>query len=121
MAGNQQRRYGAYSRQATWRLTFLISCLAWSVTAIAVSSFSITSKRRQSPARPTGWALHASDEDAFVTSALTTASAAAALRGQIVVVKYGGNAMTSTSLKLQFCQDVAALQVCSVCSELENL
>ena len=49
-------------------------------------------------------------DDSFATAALTIAAGAATLAGQTVVVKYGGNAMTSPELKQQFCQDVAALQ-----------
>lgn len=48
--------------------------------------------------------------DSFADSALTIADAAATLRGETIVVKYGGNAMTSQDLKDMFCQDVAALQ-----------
>jgi acetylglutamate kinase len=48
--------------------------------------------------------------DEFSESALTISQAASTLRGKTIVVKYGGNAMTSESLKLSFCQDVAALQ-----------
>ena len=50
------------------------------------------------------------DNDPFADAALTIAGAASALRGQTIVVKYGGNAMTSEDLKDKFCQDVAALQ-----------
>lgn len=46
----------------------------------------------------------------FAESALSVSAAAASLRDQVVVVKYGGNAMTSPELALGFCQDVAALQ-----------
>lgn len=46
----------------------------------------------------------------FSENALKISEAAASLRGQTVVVKYGGNAMTSPELKAGFCQDVAALQ-----------
>jgi acetylglutamate kinase len=46
----------------------------------------------------------------FVSSALTIAEAAQTLAGKTVVVKYGGNAMTSEELKALFCQDVATLQ-----------
>jgi acetylglutamate kinase len=46
----------------------------------------------------------------FSDTAITISEAASALRGQTVVVKYGGNAMTSEELKAGFCQDVAALQ-----------
>jgi acetylglutamate kinase len=46
----------------------------------------------------------------FTDAAITISEAAASLRGKTVVVKYGGNAMTSPELKAGFCQDVAALQ-----------
>ena len=52
--------------------------------------------------------------DAFADTALTIAAAAQSLAGQTVVVKYGGNAMTSPELKQQFCQDVAALQAMGI-------
>lgn len=52
----------------------------------------------------------ASTSEDFADTALTIGDAAAALRGQTIVVKYGGNAMTSEDLKEKFCQDVAALQ-----------
>eukprot|EP00980_Cylindrotheca_fusiformis_P011935 scaffold2830_cov131-Cylindrotheca_fusiformis.AAC.56 len=48
--------------------------------------------------------------EGFTDSATTIAEAAASLRGKTIVVKYGGNAMTSPELKAGFCQDVAALQ-----------
>jgi acetylglutamate kinase len=53
--------------------------------------------------------LLAASED-FAASALTISQAASTLRGQTIVVKYGGNAMTSEELKGMFCEDVAALQ-----------
>jgi len=46
----------------------------------------------------------------FSDVAETIADAAGSLRGQTVVVKYGGNAMTSPELKAGFCQDVVTLQ-----------
>ena len=49
-------------------------------------------------------------ENVFAIDALKVAAAASTLRGKTVVVKYGGNAMTSTELKDKFCEDVAALQ-----------
>lgn len=52
--------------------------------------------------------------DSFAAAALTTAAATKALRDKILVVKYGGNAMTSQDLKDKFCQDVAALQVLGI-------
>lgn len=55
--------------------------------------------------------LSASDEPApFVDHAITVASSLRSLSGQTVVVKYGGNAMTSPELASLFCEDVAALQ-----------
>lgn len=48
--------------------------------------------------------------DAFTEAILSAANAAESLKGQTVVVKYGGNAMTSDDLKAKFCQDVAVLQ-----------
>jgi acetylglutamate kinase len=48
--------------------------------------------------------------DEFAGAALTISQAASSLRGKTIVVKYGGNAMTSEALKQMFCQDVAALQ-----------
>jgi acetylglutamate kinase len=46
----------------------------------------------------------------FIGSAATIAAAAQSLQGKTIVVKYGGNAMTSEELKTLFCQDVATLQ-----------
>jgi acetylglutamate kinase len=48
--------------------------------------------------------------EGFAEAALTISEASASLRGKTIVVKYGGNAMTSQDLKTMFCQDVAALQ-----------
>jgi acetylglutamate kinase len=50
------------------------------------------------------------DHASFADSAITVAEAAKSLKGQTIVVKYGGNAMTSQDLKEKFCQDVAVLQ-----------
>jgi acetylglutamate kinase len=52
----------------------------------------------------------AGTSEEFADIALTIGEAAATLGGRTVVVKYGGNAMTSEELKTMFCQDVAALQ-----------
>jgi acetylglutamate kinase len=46
----------------------------------------------------------------FAETALSISSVAASLRGKTIVVKYGGNAMTSPELSQGFCEDVAALQ-----------
>jgi len=48
--------------------------------------------------------------DNFSDIAETISNAARSLRGQTIVVKYGGNAMTSSELKAIFCQDVVTLQ-----------
>lgn len=58
---------------------------------------------------PSSTPLAGISED-FADSAITIAEAASSLRGKTIVVKYGGNAMTSPELKAGFCQDVAALQ-----------
>ncbi|KAL3816007.1 hypothetical protein ACHAXA_010778 [Cyclostephanos tholiformis] len=46
----------------------------------------------------------------FVMDAITIASSVGSLSGKTVVVKYGGNAMTSPELASLFCMDVVALQ-----------
>jgi len=48
--------------------------------------------------------------NSFAEQALTISAATSSLRNKIIVVKYGGNAMTSPELAQSFCQDVAALQ-----------
>ena len=50
------------------------------------------------------------DVRTFVTNAITIASAVHSLSGQTIVVKYGGNAMTSPELATLFCEDIATLQ-----------
>lgn len=54
--------------------------------------------------------LHEAPADGFANAVLTASKAVRSLEGQTVVVKYGGNAMTSEELKENFCEDVAALQ-----------
>ena len=49
-------------------------------------------------------------KESFAEQALTISAATSSLRDKIVVVKYGGNAMTSPELAKSFCEDVAALQ-----------
>lgn len=46
----------------------------------------------------------------FVDNAISIASSLHSLAGQTIVVKYGGNAMTSPELATLFCQDIATLQ-----------
>lgn len=73
------------------------------------------------PRRSSSWSLKSvsalssppvvsSTEMSFTDSALVIADAVSALKGKTIVVKYGGNAMTSEELKEKFCEDVAALQ-----------
>mmetsp|Transcript_15799 Transcript_15799/g.22578 ORF Transcript_15799/g.22578 Transcript_15799/m.22578 type:complete len:352 (+) Transcript_15799:98-1153(+) len=71
----------------------------------------------QSSAIPNSALLHHAGEDpvevdlkTFANSALTVANTVSSLQNQILVVKYGGNAMTSPELSAGFCQDVATLQ-----------
>lgn len=46
----------------------------------------------------------------FATAADTIASAVSSLAGETIVIKYGGNAMTSPELAQGFCSDIATLQ-----------
>jgi acetylglutamate kinase len=46
----------------------------------------------------------------FAVNALTVADAVSTLAGETIVIKYGGNAMTSPELAKGFCEDIAALQ-----------
>lgn len=50
------------------------------------------------------------DNSFFADHAISIASSISSLSGQTVVVKYGGNAMTSPELASLFCQDIATLQ-----------
>jgi acetylglutamate kinase len=50
------------------------------------------------------------ETSSFSANAITVAGAVNTLNGQTIVVKYGGNAMTSPELSRGFCEDVAALQ-----------
>lgn len=52
----------------------------------------------------------AGSSSSFAENAKTIASSLRSLRGKTVVVKYGGNAMTSAELASLFCEDVATLQ-----------
>lgn len=54
--------------------------------------------------------LRAENENAFATNARTVADAVQSLAGETIVIKYGGNAMTSPELAKGFCEDIAALQ-----------
>ena len=50
------------------------------------------------------------DNDSFASTVSNVASQIKGLKDSIIVVKYGGNAMTSPELAQLFCQDVATLQ-----------
>lgn len=77
------------------------------VTHAFAPSHSLSSSRvRTAP----GTFLAASPDDSFVTSAKTVAASLRSLRDKTIVVKYGGNAMTSPELAALFCEDVATLQ-----------
>ena len=58
--------------------------------------------------------LYETVPEGFADAAITTAAAVKSLAGETIVVKYGGNAMTSDELKAKFCQDVAALQALGI-------
>jgi Amino acid kinase family len=85
------------------------------VIAESVSAFTLSVTNVHRPTfRKNGGVVVASssssDDVSFADSALTVAGAISTLRGKTIVVKYGGNAMTSEELKDKFCEDVAALQ-----------
>jgi len=46
----------------------------------------------------------------FAEDAITISNAVSSLAGETIVIKYGGNAMTSLELAEGFCEDIAALQ-----------
>jgi len=50
----------------------------------------------------------------FATNVGLAAGAVESLRGKTIVVKYGGNAMTSPALSKGFCEDVATLQTLGI-------
>jgi len=52
--------------------------------------------------------------DDFATNVGLAAGAVESLRGKTIVVKYGGNAMTSPALSKGFCEDVATLQTLGI-------
>eukprot|EP00804_Cyclotella_cryptica_P001853 CCRYP_020945-RA/>CCRYP_020945-RA protein AED:0.23 eAED:0.23 QI:119/1/1/1/0.5/0.33/3/1668/336 len=54
--------------------------------------------------------LFAEEPAAFVDNAKTIASSVHTLSGKTIVVKYGGNAMTTPELAYGFCEDIATLQ-----------
>lgn len=54
--------------------------------------------------------LYSRTRDEFISSAITIADAVSSLAGETIVIKYGGNAMTSPELATGFCQDIATLQ-----------
>ena len=90
------------------KLLFYSALLALSLSS-PVSAFVSTARpfvRSSASTIP----LSAADESSFADAALTIAGAVSSLRGKTIVVKYGGNAMTSQDLKDKFCEDVAALQ-----------
>ena len=58
----------------------------------------------------TSLASSSNDNSNFAEHAIAIASSVASLSGQTIVVKYGGNAMTSPELASLFCQDIATLQ-----------
>lgn len=69
-----------------------------------------TSARRPSFLQTSTLSVETVTGATFEDTALTIADAVSTLRDQTIVVKYGGNAMTSEELKDKFCEDVAALQ-----------
>lgn len=89
------------------RFTFTLAIAALSSLVHDSSAFCLPQPALRSSSRTSLRGELSSD---FSDTALTISDAAGSLRGQTIVVKYGGNAMTSPELALGFCQDVAALQ-----------
>eukprot|EP00751_Fragilariopsis_kerguelensis_P007570 CAMPEP_0170796766 /NCGR_PEP_ID=MMETSP0733-20121128/25105_1 /TAXON_ID=186038 /ORGANISM="Fragilariopsis kerguelensis, Strain L26-C5" /LENGTH=329 /DNA_ID=CAMNT_0011147289 /DNA_START=29 /DNA_END=1018 /DNA_ORIENTATION=+ len=83
--------------------TAFVLLLKSTASGFSPSSFSSTTSSSLSFTAKTA-------SDNFAGIAETISDAARSLRGQTVVVKYGGNAMTSPELKAVFCQDVVTLQ-----------
>ena len=104
------------------KLAFLVSSiLSTSVLGFLPSSLPVASTNRQhnnnvnqeKSISTTSLAATDSNDDessSFVENAITIASSLKSLSGQTIVVKYGGNAMTSPELATLFCQDIATLQ-----------
>lgn len=101
----------------------LLSILSGSIQAFSTSTSTVpflntctyNSNTRSSSGNSSRSSLlrHHSEEggpQSFANAISTAADAVRALKNQIVVVKYGGNAMTSPELFDGFCQDVATLQ-----------
>eukprot|EP00956_Cyclotella_meneghiniana_P036742 scaffold130045_cov23-Cyclotella_meneghiniana.AAC.1 len=104
--------------------TSILTILTLSSTALTSSAFSsVTRTSNRLPLhRPNHYSskhhditssrLYSSSDDTslFSSHAATIASSISSLANQTIVVKYGGNAMTSPELSTLFCQDVATLQ-----------
>ena len=89
--------------------TLILSLLLGNAVAFSPVASKHKALSLRSQVAPSSSQLFAVSEE-FSEAALTISEAASSLRGKTIVVKYGGNAMTSPELKAGFCQDVAALQ-----------
>mmetsp|Transcript_7785 Transcript_7785/g.12029 ORF Transcript_7785/g.12029 Transcript_7785/m.12029 type:complete len:348 (-) Transcript_7785:79-1122(-) len=78
--------------------------------APSISSSSSLPLHQKSVSTSTSLFSSDSSSSSFAENAITIASSISSLAGQTVVVKYGGNAMTTPELATLFCQDVATLQ-----------
>lgn len=87
--------------------TVLCGCTVFT-SCFAPPSLRVAPRASPFPLRSTASADESTNP--FVDNAITIASSLDALRDKTVVVKYGGNAMTSPKLAALFCQDVATLQ-----------
>ena len=88
--------------------SLLLLCIALQGSSAFVSLQ--PQQHRVRPQAVTTRLLASTSADALADHAATIAGAVSQLRGKTIVVKYGGNAMTSPELKKMFCQDVAHLQ-----------
>jgi acetylglutamate kinase len=88
--------------------TILLAAASIADTSYAFVAPSSSSSVQHQRTPTTTSSLFSSSE--FAENAITIASSISSLKGQTVVVKYGGNAMTTPELASLFCQDVATLQ-----------
>eukprot|EP00573_Skeletonema_grethae_P011042 CAMPEP_0201697332 /NCGR_PEP_ID=MMETSP0578-20130828/10796_1 /ASSEMBLY_ACC=CAM_ASM_000663 /TAXON_ID=267565 /ORGANISM="Skeletonema grethea, Strain CCMP 1804" /LENGTH=338 /DNA_ID=CAMNT_0048183481 /DNA_START=90 /DNA_END=1106 /DNA_ORIENTATION=- len=85
----------------------LAASLASTSHAFAPSISSSSSLHKKSSTPTT---LFSTTDGDFASNAITISSSISSLSGQTIVVKYGGNAMTTPELATLFCQDIATLQ-----------
>lgn len=94
----------SFTLSAITAAAVLVSASAFTTTTTTTPPMAASHKTTSTPS-----SLLAAPEN-FSEIVETASEAARSLRGKTVVVKYGGNAMTSPELKAGFCKDVVTLQ-----------